>query len=153
MSFSFFSRTKVQFVFLVFCLGLAGIGIVGCDGSGSNSEPSYEFEGLWQHKGGGDFGGGGYEHYLDVSGSELSKYHVSLDVDGNRIGCDAETEAISEYDEETNVLTLEGDIHNDGSEITLEVESETLTYQPAEDDDVDTYTKIDELPDGAAARC
>ena len=141
---------------LPFFLVFVGLLVVGCDSSGSNSEDSetttYEFEGLWKHEGGGSWGGGGYEHYLDVSGTDVTKHQVTLDVDGNRVGCDTDTQTIENYDKSSNMVTLDGELHSDGPEIEINVESGTLTYLP-EGDDMDEYEKVDELPQGAAERC
>lgn len=146
------STSNAISLLLLFGLVFAGTFLSACDSSGSSSEPSYEFEGLWVHHGGGGWGGGGYEHYIDVDGSDFTKHHVSLDVDGNRIGCDSETETIESFDAESNTLTLDEEVHGDGPEIEIEVDSETLTYQP-DGENADTYEMTDELPDGAAQRC
>lgn len=144
---AFFRRRAFMLCLLV----ITGLLVIGCDSSGSSSS-SYEFEGLWKHEGGGEFGGGGFEHYLDVSGSELTKHQVTLDVDGNRVGCDTDTQTIESYDEGTSMVTLDGELHDDGTKIKIEVESDNLTYQP-EEDDPDEYQTTDELPQGAAERC
>lgn len=139
-------------LFLACCLLAVGVSLSACDSSGSNSGTTYEFEGLWKHEGGGSWGGGGYEHYLDVSGKDVTKHQVSLDVDGNRIGCDTDTQKIKSYDKSANTVTLDGELHSDGPTIEIEVESDSLTYEP-EGDEPDQYSTTDALPEGAKSRC
>jgi len=146
------STNHSKSVFLVACLLLVGVTLPGCDNSGSNSGTTYEFEGMWKHEGGGSWGGGGYEHYLDVSGKNITKHQVSLDVDGNRIGCDTDKQKIKSYDESTNTVTLDGALHSDGPTIEIAVDSGSLTYTP-EGEDADNYQETDALPSGAKSRC
>lgn len=147
-------RTRLEIFskpLLIGCfLLLGGLVLVGCDSSGSNSGDSgknYEFEGLWRHD------GSGFEHYLEVSGSEITKHEVGLDVDDNPISCDTDTQTIGDYNQESGMATLDGKLHDDGPKVEVKINEEgRLKYKP-EDDDGDYYGETDGLREGAEARC
>lgn len=113
------------------------------DSNDSGSNKSYEFDGTWKDE--GSQYGASWEKFLKIGDGKITKYYVSYSVEGTRIGCNYDTEQITNYDNSADTVSLKSELRDDGTVLTINADSTTLYYEP-ENGTEEEFDKIEELP-------